>query len=169
LKISFILVGTLKKPYIKDGVGEYLKRIKRYCPVELIEIKEEHGTRKGHGPGTEGLKKEARRILSKLDRADYKCVLVEKREKGEKGEGAGSKTFDSKAFARFIEVLLSGGKKRLCFIVGGPFGMHPELIDRADTLLSLSTMTFPHEMAALVLTEQVYRAFTILRGEPYSH
>ncbi len=161
MKITFILVGTLKKPYIKDGVGEYLKRIKRYCPVELIEIKEEPRTRKGAGPGTEGLKKEARRILSKLDRADYKCVLA--------GGTEGSKTFDSKAFARFIEGLLSGGKKRLCFIVGGPFGMHRELIESADTLLALSTMTFPHEMAALVLTEQVYRAFTILRGEPYSH
>jgi 23S rRNA (pseudouridine1915-N3)-methyltransferase len=165
LKISFICVGSIKKGYIKDGLREYLKRIERYCPVELIEVKEQSRTKKA---GPWGLKKEAARILAKVDRADYKVVLSEShagnRERGNRG-----KSFKSADFAGFFERLLKGGKKRACFIVGGPFGLHPEVIKGADMVLSLSPMTMPHELATLVLAEQVYRAFTIIRGEPYSH
>jgi 23S rRNA (pseudouridine1915-N3)-methyltransferase len=161
LKIVFISTGSIRKGYVKEGVREYIKRINRYCPAELIEVKEERGTKKGPSPG--GLKKEAGRILSRVDGADYKCVLA--------SAAAGSRSFDSAGFARFIERLLQGegGKKRVCFIVGGPFGLHPELLESADTVLSLTPMTMAHELAALVLAEQVYRAFTIIRGEPYSH
>jgi 23S rRNA (pseudouridine1915-N3)-methyltransferase len=152
-------VGSIRKGYAKEGIREYLKRIERYCPVELIEVKEELYTKKGPVPG--GLKKEARGILKKVGGADYKCVLSESRKEG--------KSFESVRFARFIEGLLTGGKKRVCFIVGGPFGLYPEVMEMADTVISLSPMTMPHELATLVLAEQVYRAFTIIRGEPYSH
>lgn len=172
MKISFICVGSIKKGYIKDGLREYLERIGRYCPVELVEVKEEPSTKKGPRPG--GLKKEGARILAKVGASDYKCVLSEDGGKGgQGGEGvggrAGSRAFKSAGFAAFIQRLLAGGKKRLCFIVGGPFGLHREVIEEADTVLSLSPMTMPHELATLVLAEQVYRAFTIIRGEPYSH
>jgi 23S rRNA (pseudouridine1915-N3)-methyltransferase len=159
LKISFICVGSIKKGYVKDGIEEYLKRIERYCPVELIEVREEPHTKKGPVPG--GLKKEALRILKRVDGADYKVTLSQTRAEGN--------AFKSAGFAGFIEGLLTGGKKRVCFIVGGPFGLHPEVIEVADIVLSLSPMTMPHELATLVLAEQVYRAFTIIRGEPYSH
>jgi 23S rRNA (pseudouridine1915-N3)-methyltransferase len=156
LKIIFLSVGRIKKGYAKDGVAEYLKRINRYMPVEEVVVKDESSG--GKVPRVDVLKREGERLLGKLKQGDIIIAL------DEQGRG-----FSSAAFAKQMERFLGSGKKRLCFIVGGAFGLSEELKKKADLLLALSEMTMPHDLARLVLSEQVYRAFTIMRGEPYSH
>ncbi len=163
MKITFINVGSLKLGYIKEGVRVYVKRIKRYVNVESIDIKEERAHKKG--PRQDQLKKEAERVRAHVKKNGFTVVL------GEQG-----KAFTSRGLSRFIEGLMGGGGtaclaggRDLYFITGGPFGLHSSVAEAADLVMSLSEMTLPHDLARLVLSEQVYRAFTIIRGEPYSH
>ncbi|MFQ5428244.1 MAG: 23S rRNA (pseudouridine(1915)-N(3))-methyltransferase RlmH [Thermodesulfobacteriota bacterium] len=158
MKITFVLTGTLKKSYLRDGFAEYVKRISRYCALEVAEIKDsEYGKKSSHEAG---LRKEAERIEKCLAGKGAMRVALTERKAG--------KTFTSKAFSEFIDSRLTEGRD-IAFIIGGPYGLDRDLIKGSEMALSLSAMTLPHEMAALVLAEQVYRAFTILRGEPYSH
>lgn len=156
MKITFICVGSVKKAYIKEGVSEYVKRIRNYFPVDIIEVKEESASIKM--PKDDILKKEGERVLKNLKSGDFAVVLADN-----------GRQFSSTEFSRFIEGFMAGGKKNLCFIVGGPFGLHKSVYDASDMVMSFSAMTLPHDLARLVLAEQVYRAFTIIRGEPYSH
>lgn len=155
MKITFISVGGIKGPFARAGQDDYLKRIKNYASTESIEVKEETYPKKG--PKDEALKKEAVRILKKIDRSSFVVVLDEK----------GSE-FGSRDFSLFLNGLLRAGAD-VTFVVGGPFGLHRSVVERGNALLSLSRMTLPHDMARLVLVEQVYRAFTIIKGGPYSH
>jgi len=158
MKIIFVLTGSLKKSYLKEGFDEYLKRLGRYNPVEVVEIKDSRCSKKASHEA--GLRQEAQRIEKRLGCSNaMRVALTELKE---------AKTFTSRAFADFIDKRLTEGRD-IAFIVGGPYGLDRGLIKNAELALSLSPMTFPHEMAALALVEQVYRAFTILRGEPYSH
>ncbi|HBR16603.1 MAG: hypothetical protein A3G39_06655 [Deltaproteobacteria bacterium RIFCSPLOWO2_12_FULL_43_16] len=156
MKIVLIAVGRIKKDYIKTGAAEYVKRIKRYSPVEIVETKEEAAV--AAIPTLKILDKEAKRILENIKEGDFIIALGDK-----------SKQYTSAGFAEFINKLSATGKRRICLIVGGAYGLHPSILEGADLILSLSQMTLPHELARLVLLEQVYRAFTILRNEPYSH
>ncbi len=158
MKITFLAVGPIKKPYAKDGVDEYLKRIGSYAQVETIDIKEEKYSVKT--PRAEVLKREGERILAKVKPSDFLIVL------SEAGTGFGSEAFSIK-----IGGIIGGraGKKGIAFVIGGPYGLSKDVVEAADLVLSLSKMTLPHDLARLVLAEQVYRAFTILRNEPYSH
>lgn len=156
MKIALISVGKIKKDYIKVGATEYVKRIKRYSPIELIEAKEE--TTAQSMPALKALEKEAKNILKNIKEGDFVIALADK-----------GNQYTSGGFAGFLNTIASQGKRRLVFIVGGAYGLHPSIMEGADLLLSLSQMTLPHEMARLVLLEQIYRAFTILRNEPYSH
>ncbi|MDO8425898.1 MAG: 23S rRNA (pseudouridine(1915)-N(3))-methyltransferase RlmH [Deltaproteobacteria bacterium] len=158
MKITFISVGSVKDPCMKDRAADYLKRIRRYSPIEAVEVKEEPSPAKM--PKAEVIKREGERIIKKVKGPDFVIALSES-----------GKEFTSAGFAGFLDSLLSGasGKKGVSFVIGGPFGLHIDVIKRADALLSLSKMTLPHDLARLMLLEQVFRAFTILRGEPYSH
>lgn len=156
MKLLIIGVGRVRTGYIREGIEGYLKRIRRYIPLNTVDIREERQT--SGNPLTAVLKREGERVLSKIEKNDFVIVLHE----------AGTH-LTSSGFAALIERLLSGGKKRTCFIVGGAYGLHPSVFERADMALSLSKMTLPHEVARLVLIEQIYRAFTIIKGEPYSH
>jgi len=156
LKITFISVGSIKNACFKDVVAEYLKRIKRYVPVDVEEVKEERASIKT--PKQDILRKEGERILKRLRPGDFNVVLTDR-----------GRMLTSNGLAEFIGGFSSTGKKRLTFVVGGPFGLHGSVYEAADMELSLSSMTLPHDMARVVLAEQVYRAFTILKGEPYSH
>lgn len=156
MKIAFISVGSLKKSYAESGVAEYVKRIKRYVPVETVDVKEEKASAKT--PREEVMKREGERLLGRLKPGDCAVALID--------TGA---AFGSAAFSDFIAGHMDGGTKRLCFIVGGAWGLHDSVLQTASAKLSLSSMTFPHDLARLVLAEQVYRAFTLIRGEPYSH
>lgn len=156
MKITFICVGQVKKSALKEPALDYLERINRYAPVELAEVRDEPYSAKV--PREDVLKKEGQRILQRVREGDYVVALSE--------EG---KSMTSAGLSRRVQTLMDSGRKGAAFIVGGAYGMHSEVYQRADLVLSLSAMTFPHDMARLMLFEQVYRAFTILRGEPYSH
>ena len=156
MKIAIITVGTLKKGYIKTGVDEYASRLARYVPVEFVEVRDETGSVKM--PRRDVLRREGERLKAKLGKGDFVVALTDK-----------GKAMTTEDFARFVERTLSSGKRRICFVVGGAYGLDEDLIASADLKLSLSAMTMPHELARLVISEQLYRAFTIMRGEPYSH
>jgi len=158
MKIILVLTGSLKKSYLRDGFEEYVRRLGRYNPVEVLEIKD--SSFRKNSSHEQGLRKEAERINKRLAGSGALRVALTERKEG--------RTFTSKAFAGFIDKSLSEGQN-LAFIIGGPYGLDRDLIKNTHMALSLSPMTLPHEMAALALAEQLYRAFTILRGEPYSH
>lgn len=135
---------------LREKESEYLKRIGHYAGVELIEVKGEKGD------GKEGLKKEGKRLLSKIGRETLLVALTE-----------GGETFDSQAFSRWIEDQGLKGRPDIAFVIGSAAGMDEAILDRAEKTLSLSQMTYPHQLARLMLIEQIYRAFTIIKGEPY--
>lgn len=156
MKITFVAVGSVKKSSIGEASADYLKRIRRYVPVDMVEVKDEGASPKV--PREDVLRKEGQRIISALGQGGYTVVLAD----------TGS-PMTSTAFSKFIEGLMNQGRKNVSFVVGGAYGLHKDVYDTADLVLSLSAMTLPHDLARLFLYEQVYRAFTIMRGEPYSH
>lgn len=156
MKITFIAVGSVKKSSIADAAAEYLKRIKRYMPAEAMEVRDEGASPKV--PREDVLRKEGQRILAALGQGGCTIVLAD----------TGTQ-MTSMAFSKFIEGLMNQGRRNVSFIIGGAYGLHADVYKAADHVLSLSPMTLPHDLARLFLYEQVYRAFTIMRGEPYSH
>ena len=156
MDIVLITVGKTTTPYIQAGIDEYCKRLKRYVPFSIKSLPDIKNSRKL----TESQQKEeeGKIILGEVSVSDYVVLL------DERGE-----MFTSRGFSDFVQKGMSGGKKRMVFIVGGPYGFSPQVYSRANFLLSFSQMTFSHEMIRLFFTEQIYRAMTILRGEPYHH
>lgn len=154
MKITVIAVGKTSTPEISRLIDSYLRRLTHYIGFEIVELPDARGCR-----DSESQKRaEGEAILKRLTAADTVVLLDER---------GGEMT--SVEFARFLEGRMNAGVKRLVFIIGGPYGFSPEVYARANNLLSLSQMTFTHEMVRLFFTEQVYRAMTILRGEPYHH
>lgn len=156
MELILLTVGKTTQSYVQTGIYEYTKRLKRYIPFKVESLPDIKGTKSL----TEDLQKEkeGQNILAFLTPSDY-CVLLD-----EKG-----KEYTSVEFAEKISKLLGSGKKRIVFIVGGPYGFSKDIYQRADEKLSLSKMTFTHEMIRLFFTEQIYRSMTILKGEPYHH
>lgn len=154
--MTFVSVGQIKKASIAEAAAEYLKRIKRYAPAEVVEVKDEGASPKV--PREDVLKREGQRILAALPAGSYNVVLAD----------TGS-SMTSLQFSKFLEGLMNQGRKGVSFVVGGAYGLHKDVYGSSQLVLSLSAMTLPHDLARLFLYEQVYRAFTIMRGEPYSH
>ncbi len=156
MDITLITVGKTTTDYIQTGINEYCKRLKRYIPFSIKHLPDIKNVRKL----TEIQQKdeEGKLILAELSASDYVVLL------DERGE-----MLTSREFSKFLQKGMLGGKKRMVFIVGGPYGFSPDVYSRADTKVSFSRMTFSHEMIRLFFTEQVYRAMTILKGEPYHH
>lgn len=150
MKIVLIAVGKLKKSFFYDGVEEYIKRIGHYVGFTQVEVRD--------GSGDKAVIKEAENIKAKLEPNDFVVALHDV-----------GREFDSKKFSEFIVNKKETGQKRIVFIVGGAYGLDKSVIENADLVLSLSKFTMPHELARLVFTEQLYRAFTIEKGEPYHH
>lgn len=156
MKIIFMVVGKTSTEYIRTGIKVYESRIPHYIPFEIKEITD---VRPGKTQDTERQKElEGAAILKEINGADHLCLLDER-----------GKEFTSREFAGFINSKMINLPARLVFVVGGPYGFSRAVYDRADSKLSFSKMTFPHEMIRLFFVEQVYRAMTILRGEPYHH
>jgi 23S rRNA (pseudouridine1915-N3)-methyltransferase len=154
VKISVICVGRLSRKFLREGAEEYAARIERYLPFRLIELKEEKAG------GKDSLRviceREGRRIL---DRVPVGAFLVVLDERGE--------TLSSEELAAVLEKHMVGGTADLVFVIGGAYGVSEEVKQAADRQLSLSAMTFTHQMARLFFLEQLYRGFSILRNEPY--
>lgn len=156
MKIVIMAVGRTSTDYIISATADYIRRASRYMPVEeyiIPDVKTSKGIASAQQKVMEGT-----RILAALAPGD-RVVLLDER----------GKQYTSREFAGMIEKLSVSGIRRLVFIIGGPYGFSSEVYDRADFQLSLSRMTFSHEMIRLFFAEQVYRAMTILRGEPYHH
>jgi len=156
MKIQLICVGKTERSYLKDGESEYLKRLKHYCNFEKLEIPELKNAKK---LSEEQIKtEEGRLILSKIDPSTQLILLDEN-----------GKSFSSVGFSKFLQKKFNQGGKSLVFVVGGAYGFSQELYSRANGKISLSEMTFSHQMVRLFFIEQIYRALTILKGEPYHH
>ncbi len=157
VNISIITVGKLKEKYLKQGIQEYVKRLQPYAKIEIIEVPDEKAPENLSEAEMQQVKqKEGERILQKISPDSHVIALAI--------EG---KQETSEQFAKTLDNLATYGKSKVAFVIGGSLGLSDEVMKRADSSMSFSKMTFPHQLMRLVLVEQVYRAFRINRGEPY--
>jgi 23S rRNA (pseudouridine1915-N3)-methyltransferase len=157
LKYRIISVGKISESFYRDGIAEYLKRLKPYTSIEMVEgLEEKTSPRAGDKEIQEILKKEGEKVLKLLGQDETTVAL-----------DIAARQFSSEEWAAQIDAWNASGKKRVNFIVGGSHGLADEIKKRADVKLSFSPMTFPHQMTVLILAEQLYRGFKIIKGEPY--
>ncbi len=156
MKIALMQTGKTSEKHIAEGVDNYSARIRKFSGFEIITISDLKNTR--NMPLREQKSIEGKKILKLLGRDDYIVLLDEK-----------GKEFRSIEFAGWLQKKSLNPGKRIVFIIGGPWGFSDELLEKADLKMSLSRMTFSHQMVRLLFTEQLYRAFTIIKGEPYHH
>lgn len=157
MKIRIIAIGKIKEAYLKEGINEYLNRIKPYCQIEILEVNDESVS---DSPKDAEIKKvkdiEGERVLKLLKPNDY---LI--------GLDLNKKQFTSPEFAKYIENKFVQGGSSITFVIGGSYGLSDALKERCNDSISLSNMTFLHQMTRLILLEQIYRAFKINRNETY--
>ena len=156
MKIKLIVVGKTSAKYLLEGEKEYEKRLSNYIKYEEIIIPDVKNS--GKLSENELKKKEGQLILGKLENSDHVILLDDK-----------GKSYSSIDFANFLQQKMNNSFKSLVFIIGGAFGFSDEVYQRAGSKLSLSKMTFSHQMIRLIFKEQLYRGFSILRGEKYHH
>jgi 23S rRNA (pseudouridine1915-N3)-methyltransferase len=154
VKLRVILVGRDKNDPIVEASNEYLARIQRYYPVELVEVKEEPA--KSSTPLARVLALEAERLKKSFGANDWIVALDER-----------GKQHSSPELANKLQKWGNEGRQAITFVIGGPNGLDPEFVRRANEQWALSRLTLPHRLARLIVLEQLYRACTILRGEPY--
>ncbi len=145
MKINISAIGRLKEKYLQDAVTEYVKRLKPFATVEIREIPEQRS-----------IDDEGDKLLSSIPKDSWMCLL-----------DVGGVEMSSEQFATKLESLMLEGKSQWTFVIGGAFGVSEKLRAAADFRLSLSRMTFTHQMTRVILIEQIYRAFKIIRGEKY--
>lgn len=156
MKITLITIGKTEDKYLLEGMEKYLKRLKHYIPFKILELPELKNTK--NLSQDQQKNKEAELIFKNISNADDLILLDER--------GA---ELSSTQFSGFFNKKMIGSVAHLVFVVGGPYGFSNEVYTRANDKISLSRMTFSHQMVRLFFIEQVYRAFTILKGEPYHH
>jgi len=156
MKIALLQVGKTSEKYLSEGINVYTGRLSRYLPFEIVTVPEIKNSR--NMPAGEQKEKEGEGILRLLKDDDFVVVLDEK-----------GKEFSTMEFSSWLGKSLMLQKKRIVFIAGGPWGVSSQLMSRSDLSLSLSRMTFSHQIVRLLFLEQLYRAFTIIKGEPYHH
>ena len=156
MKIKIYCIGKIKEPYLKDGINEYLKRISAYSNIEIIEVND---TKVKDNPNNSEIEKakneEGERVL-KLLKNDY---LI--------GLDMNKLEYTSEEFAEFINKKMVEAGSNISFVIGGSYGLSDALKKRCNTSVSLSKLTFLHQMTRLILLEQIYRAFKILNNEIY--
>ena len=152
-RCTLVAVGKLKG-WVADGAEDYAKRLRRYFPLEIVEVPEEDMNRRSPG---EVLSAEGTRILKRLPSGAY--VISLDRERG--------KRLPSEGLARRLDSLGVAGRSQVAFVIGGPLGLSPEVIGRSDEVWSFGEITLPHALARVVLLEQLYRAAKIWHGEKY--
>lgn len=157
MKISIICVGKIKEKFYRDAVGEYAKRLGKYCKLEIIEVQDEKTPDHAGAALEEQIKeKEASRIL-KYIREDAFIYSLE----------INGQNPSSVELSEQINALALQGKSHIQFIIGGSLGLHKSVSRAADKALSFSNMTFPHQLMRVILLEQIYRSYRIIMGEPY--
>lgn len=157
MNISVVSVGKVKEKYLRDGIEEYRKRLTRYCNIELIEVPDEKAPETLSPKEEEQVKeKEGQAILKHIKESAYVVALA-----------INGKQLSSEELADFISQRAMNGDTNLVFVIGGSLGLSKEVLNRADYKLSFSRMTFPHQLMRMILLEQVYRGYRIIKGEPY--
>lgn len=156
MKISLIVIGKTNGKFLIEGINEYTKRLSYYLPFTIEYLPDVKNNK--NLTIEQQMVVEGNTILGAIEKSDYVVLLDEH-----------GKEFTSMEFSKYIEKKMSTVPKRLVFIVGGPYGFSQEVKNRANEKISLSKMTFSHEMIRLIFTEQLYRTMTILNNEPYHH
>ena len=156
MKIKLILTGKTEGQFIREGILLFEKRLKHYVSFEAVYLSDLRETAKlSHDQVKE---KEAGQQLKQINPGDFVVLLDEK-----------GKEFRSVEFSSFIQQRMNSGIKTLMFLIGGPYGFAKSILKRADAKLSLSRLTFSHQIVRILFMEQLYRVFTILKNEPYHH
>jgi len=157
VNITIVSVGKLKEKYLKMGIDEYVKRLGGYAKIDLIEVADEKAPEQLSDAEMEIVKKkEGERVLAKISTDTYVIALA-----------INGKMKTSEQMAADLESLMTYGKSKIAFVIGGSLGLHEDVLKRADEQQSFGKMTLPHQLMKLVLVEQVYRSFRIMKGEPY--
>lgn len=147
MKILFISVGKKHDPALADSINDFTSRISHYAPIDWKLIASDQSA-----------EAEGKSILNALDERDFIILLDEQ-----------GKEIDSEGLSKMLDTRLNASTHRLAFIIGGAYGVSESVKSRANSTIALSKLTFPHQLVRLLLAEQVYRAFTILKGEKYHH
>jgi len=153
MKIVVLSVGRVRQRFVLDAEGEYLQRIKGSFQVELVELGME--SPESMKPA-EVQAREAEEVLKKTKGYDYLVVLDER-----------GKEMSSKALSEFVQTRMNSGIKSVCFLIGGAYGFAEKVRQEADLILSLSALTFPHQLTRMLLVEQLYRSHTLIKGISY--
>lgn len=156
MKVCLLVIGKTDASYIREGIAEYEKRLTRYIPYEMKVLPDVKNAKNL----TESLQKgrEGEMLLEQFQLGDFVVLLDER-----------GRQYSSMEFSQFLAQKMLGTVKRLVFVVGGPYGFSDGVYKRANDKISLSKMTFSHQMVRMIFAEQIYRAMTILKGEPYHH
>jgi 23S rRNA (pseudouridine1915-N3)-methyltransferase len=150
-------VGKVKEKFFRDAIAEYVKRLGKYCRLEIVEVEDEKTPDNASDTVENAIKeKEGRRLLGHIKEESYVIALAIDGEK-----------LDSMQLSRKVEKLGVMGTSHITFIIGGSLGLSEEVLRRADYRLSFSDMTFPHQLMRVILLEQIYRSFRIMKNEPY--
>ena len=155
IKINLYVIGSIKEKYMIDEINEYLKRLSKYSKVNIIELKESKIQNKDP---LLILEEESNEILKRIEKDEFLFLL-----------DLHGKIISSEEFANKISSLINLGKGKISFAIGGTLGVSDKLRKRADFKLSISKMTFTHQMTRCIILEQVYRAFKIINNESYHH
>ena len=156
MKIKIYCIGKIREQYLKDGISEYLKRISAYSNIEIVEVNDSKVKDNPNQADIEKAKNEEGERVLKLVKSDYLIGLDMNRQE-----------FTSEEFAVFLNKKIVEGGSNISFVIGGSYGLSNELKKRCNTSISLSKLTFLHQMTRLILLEQIYRAFKILNNETY--
>ena len=156
MKICLLVIGKTDADHIRAGIEEYEKRLRKYVGYEMKVLPDVKNTK--HMSETLQKEKEGLLLLEQFLPTDYVILLDER-----------GKQYGSGEFSAFLAQKMLNGIKRLVFVIGGPYGFSEAVYRKADELLSLSKMTFSHQMVRMIFAEQIYRAMTIMKGEPYHH
>lgn len=155
MKIKIVSVGSIKEKFFKDAISEYLKRLTRFAKIEIIEVDE---TKIQNKSEEQVKKEEGERLLKRIGQDEFVFLL------DLKGE-----SISSEVLAQKINDLINKGISPLTFVIGGTLGLSEEVRKRANIKLSISKMTFTHQMCRMIILEQIYRAFKIINNEEYHH
>lgn len=157
MKIRIVSVGRIKEKFMQEGIKEYSKRLSRYCSLEIIEVEDEKAPENLSNKEMEQIiEKEGERILSKIPTNSYIISLEIK-----------GKILSSQELSEKIESLMIEGINDITFIIGGSLGLSKKVLQKSNFKLSFSKLTFPHQLMRVILLEQIYRGFRIMKGEPY--
>lgn len=157
MKITIVAVGKIKEKFYTDAVGEYGKRLSRYCKLEILQVADEKTPEEASEAQERQIKeREGERILSQIREGAYVIALAIK-----------GKMMSSEEMAQKLEGLGLGGRSHVVFVIGGSLGLSESVLRRADEHLSFSKMTFPHQLMRVILLEQIYRSYRIMTGGPY--